>query len=82
MLIQVARREYRGQRSVDAFSKFIKEQMTSRIIEFHALSDLNVDVSLIRKVKHVIKREKNPGKYGKHLKENHEDSFSIWVTCR
>lgn len=63
MLIQVTRREYRGQRSVDAFSKFIKEQMTSRIIEFHALSDLNVDVSLIRKVKHVIKREKNPGKY-------------------
>lgn len=64
MLIQVARREYRGQRSVDAFSKFIKEQMTSRIAEFHALSDLNVDVSLIRKGKHVIKREKNPGKYG------------------
>lgn len=52
---------------MDAFSKFIKEQMTSRIAEFHALSDLNVDVSLIRKVKHVIKREKNPGKYGKHL---------------
>ena len=49
---------------MDAFSKFIKEQMTSRIAEFHALSDLNVDVSLIRKGKHVIKREKNPGKYG------------------
>lgn len=49
---------------MDAFSKFIKEQMTSRIAEFHALSDLNVDVSLIRKVKHIIKREKNPGKYG------------------
>ena len=46
---------------MDAFSKFIKEQMTSRIAEFHALSDLNVDVSLIRSV---IKREKNPGKYG------------------
>ena len=44
---------------MDAFSKFIKEQMTSRIAEFHALSDLNVDVSLIRKVKHVIKREKS-----------------------
>ena len=68
---------------MDAFSKFIKEQMTSRIIEFHALSDLNVDVSLIRQVKHVIKREKKIlENMARLLKENHEDSFSIWVTCR
>ncbi|KAL9957695.1 hypothetical protein ACROYT_G034623 [Oculina patagonica] len=40
---QVTRREYRGQRSVDAFSNYIREQMKSKVIEFHALSDLNVD---------------------------------------
>ena len=34
---------------MDAFSKYIKEQMTSKIVEFHALSDLNIDVSKFAK---------------------------------
>ena len=34
---------------MDAFSKYIKEQMTSKIVEFHALSDLNIDVSMFAK---------------------------------
>ncbi|CAH3159572.1 unnamed protein product [Porites lobata] len=42
---QVTRKEYRGQRSIDAFSNYIRNQMQSRIQEFHALSDLNVDSS-------------------------------------
>ncbi|KAJ7340086.1 Endoplasmic reticulum resident protein 44 [Desmophyllum pertusum] len=42
---QVTRREYRGQRSVDAFSNYVREQMKSKIIEFHSLSDLNVESS-------------------------------------
>ena len=45
LLFQVTRKEYRGQRSIDAFSNYIRNQMQSRIQEFHALSDLNVDVS-------------------------------------
>ena len=44
--LQVSRREYRGQRSVDAFSNYVREQMKSKINEFHALSDLHVDVSI------------------------------------
>ena len=46
-LLQVTRREYRGQRSVDAFSNYVREQMKSKIIEFHSLSDLNVEVSFV-----------------------------------
>ena len=45
--VQPTRREYRGQRSVDAFSKFLKEQMKNQVTEFHTLSDLNVDVSIL-----------------------------------
>ena len=45
LLLQVTRREYRGQRSVDAFSNYIREQMSTKVQEFHTLSDLHVDVS-------------------------------------
>lgn len=33
---------------MDAFSNYIREQMKSKVLEFHALSDLNVDVSLVQ----------------------------------
>lgn len=33
---------------MDAFSNYIREQMKSKVMEFHALSDLNVDVSLVQ----------------------------------
>ena len=40
----MTRREYRGQRSVDAFSNYVREQMKSKVQEFHTLADLHVDV--------------------------------------
>ena len=33
---------------MDAFSNYIREQMKSKVLEFHTLSDLNVDVSLVQ----------------------------------
>lgn len=42
---EVTRREYRGQRSVDAFSNYVREQMKSKVQEFHTLADLHVDPS-------------------------------------
>ena len=33
---------------MDAFSNYIREQMKSKVVEFHALSDINVDVSLVQ----------------------------------
>ena len=33
---------------MDAFSNYIREQMKSKVMEFHALSDINVDVSLVQ----------------------------------
>ncbi|KAK2560542.1 Endoplasmic reticulum resident protein 44 [Acropora cervicornis] len=42
---EVTRREYRGQRSVDAFSNYVREQMKSKVQEFHTLADLHVDAS-------------------------------------
>ncbi|XP_015761302.1 PREDICTED: endoplasmic reticulum resident protein 44-like [Acropora digitifera] len=41
----VTRREYRGVRSVDAFSNYVREQMKSKVQEFHTLADLHVDPS-------------------------------------
>ena len=40
----MTRREYRGQRSVDAYSNYVREQMKSKVQEFHTLADLHVDV--------------------------------------
>ncbi|EDO28894.1 predicted protein, partial [Nematostella vectensis] len=37
------RREYRGQRSVDAFSNYLRNQMRSSIKEFHSLSDMGLN---------------------------------------
>ncbi|XP_065155192.1 endoplasmic reticulum resident protein 44 [Atheta coriaria] len=37
---QPAKREYRGQRSVEAFSTFIKQQLEDPIKEFHSLNEL------------------------------------------
>ena len=33
---------------MDAFSNYIREQMKSKVIEFHSLSDLNVEVTLVQ----------------------------------
>ena len=32
---------------MDAFSNYIREQMKSKVLEFHSLSDLNVEVTLV-----------------------------------
>lgn len=37
---QPAKREYRGQRSVEAFTSFIKKQLEDPIKEFHNLNEL------------------------------------------
>lgn len=43
---QPAKREYRGQRSVEAFVEFVKKQLEDPIKEFHDINDLkNLDVS-------------------------------------
>jgi hypothetical protein len=43
---QPAKREYRGQRSVDAFVEYVKKQLADPIKEFTALKDINeIDVS-------------------------------------
>lgn len=43
---QPAKREYRGQRSVEAFFNFVKKQLEDPIKEFQELTDLkNLDVS-------------------------------------
>ncbi len=43
---QPAKREYRGQRSVDAFVSFVKKQLEDPTKEFSSLKDLeNFDVS-------------------------------------
>ena len=40
------RKEYRGQRSVDAFTNFIRAEMKPSIQEFHSKEDFTPDVSL------------------------------------
>ena len=41
---QIAKREYRGQRSAESFVKFVEEQTTDPIIEFQSLEELqNLD---------------------------------------
>ncbi|XP_037936814.1 endoplasmic reticulum resident protein 44 isoform X1 [Teleopsis dalmanni] len=41
---QVSKREYRGQRSAEAFVEFVKKQLEDPILEFHQLKDLeNLD---------------------------------------
>lgn len=43
---QPAKREYRGQRSIEAFVEFVKKQLEDPIKEFHDISELkNLDVS-------------------------------------
>lgn len=37
---QPAKREYRGQRSTEAFTEFIKKQLEDPIKEFHSIKDL------------------------------------------
>ena len=36
---------------MDSFSNYIREQMKSKVVEFHSLSDINVDVSLVQYIK-------------------------------
>ena len=44
---QPAKREYRGQRSVDAFVEYVKKQLADPIKEFFSLTDIqNIDVSI------------------------------------
>ena len=43
--IQMAKREFRGQRTVDGLSKFCRDQMKSKIHEFHQLQDLKLEVA-------------------------------------
>ncbi|RMX46334.1 hypothetical protein pdam_00000688 [Pocillopora damicornis] len=76
---QVTRREYRGQRSVDAFSKFIKEQMTSRIIEFHALSDLNVDTSKRTVIAYLESKDSDNFKTYEKVAEEYRDDCNFHV---
>ncbi|XP_058962610.2 endoplasmic reticulum resident protein 44 isoform X2 [Pocillopora verrucosa] len=76
---QVARREYRGQRSVDAFSKFIKEQMTSRIAEFHALSDLNVDTSKRTVIAYLESKDSDNFKTYEKVAEEFRDDCNFHV---
>ena len=38
------RKEYRGQRSVDAFTNFVRTQMKSSIKEFHSSEDFKPEV--------------------------------------
>ena len=40
------RKEYRGQRSVDAFTNFVRNEMKPSVREFHSKSDFAPDVSL------------------------------------
>ena len=44
---QPAKREYRGQRSVDAFVEYVKKQLADPIKEFSSINDINdIDVSV------------------------------------
>ena len=42
---KVLRKEYRGQRSVDAFSSFIKQHMKPAVQDITNPEELNIDVS-------------------------------------
>ncbi len=46
-LLQAMRKEYRGQRSVDAFTNFIRKEMKSAIKEFHSPEDFKPNVSIV-----------------------------------
>ena len=46
---QAMRKEYRGQRSVDAFTTFIRNEMKPSIKEFHTPDDFKPDVSVTLK---------------------------------
>lgn len=76
---QVTRREYRGQRSVDAFSKYIKEQMTSKIVEFHALSDLNIDTSKRTIVAYLESRDSDSFKTFEKVADEFRDDCNFHV---
>ena len=41
------RKEYRGQRSVDAFSQFIKQHMKPSVVDVNKPEDLKIDVSVM-----------------------------------
>ena len=41
------RKEYRGQRSVDAFTNFVRNEMKPSVREFHSKEDFTPDVGAI-----------------------------------
>ncbi|XP_068688993.1 endoplasmic reticulum resident protein 44-like [Montipora capricornis] len=76
---QVTRREYRGQRSVDAFSNYIREQMRIKVQEFHTLSDLHVDTSKRSVIAYLESKESDSYKNFEKVAEEFRDDCQFHV---
>ncbi|XP_028513934.1 endoplasmic reticulum resident protein 44 [Exaiptasia diaphana] len=79
IFFQPARREYRGQRSVDAFTNYLRNQMKSVIEEFHSLSDMNIDSSKRTIIAYFEKKDSENYKQLEKIAEDFRDDCNFRV---
>ncbi|XP_031572662.1 endoplasmic reticulum resident protein 44-like [Actinia tenebrosa] len=74
-----SRREYRGQRSVDAFTNYLRNQMKSIVEEFHSLNDMNIDPKKRTLIAYFEKRDSENFKTFEKVAEDFRDDCNFRV---